>query len=67
MKDWLEIQFWKVGRWLIQRGYGASCEIPDYEDFEDHPRELNAQGRCGSCRAREVIEWINLHIDLLQM
>ena len=71
MRDFLEIQFWRVAKWLIRHGYGANCETKDYEDnmFAD-PDEmrqyLQGTSRCGSCRAKEVIEWIDHHVNLLR-
>lgn len=62
---YLEIQFWKWAKWIIKQRYGANCESADYEEFENHPRELNHQGRCAGCQAKEVCEWIDGHIDLL--
>jgi hypothetical protein len=62
MIDWLEIQFWKVAKWIIRNGYGANCETLDVDDF-------NGTGdfaRCASCHAREIIEWIDEHIELLK-
>lgn len=61
----LEIQFWHVAKWLITRGYGR-CEVLDYEELDSHPHALNAEGRCGSCRATEVVKWIDGHIELLR-
>lgn len=63
--NWLEIKFWKVAIWIIKRGYGT-CEKMDYEEFEYHPHELNAQGRCPACQATEVIKWIEYHLSLLE-
>ena len=65
----LEIKFWKFAQFLIKRGYGADCEISDLEDFpEDYktPQDVFAQGRCGSCRAKETLNWIDYHIKLLK-
>lgn len=48
------VEIW-VCRWLIRRiraGYGAAC--PDYAKH------------CASCEARDVIEWLENHIKLLQ-
>lgn len=67
MKDWIEIKFWQIAIGLIKSGYGADCETKDYEDFADHPHEVTATNRCASCRAREVIDWINHHIELIKL
>lgn len=51
LKDKLEIHFWKVAKYLIRNGYGADCSEKD--------------PYCSSCRAKEVVEWIDEHIDLI--
>lgn len=64
--NWLEIQFWKFAIWLIKRGYGADCETSDLDDFpDDHTtaKSVFDEGRCASCRAREMIDWIEQHIN----
>ena len=50
--DCLEIQFWKIAKWLIRKGYGADCEgyVSD----------------CLSCQAKKMIDWIDGHISLLK-
>lgn len=53
--------FWKIAKWLIRRDYGV-CPDKDYKD----PVPLNAQGRCASCQAGEVIEWIDEHLSLMK-
>ena len=66
----IEILFWKLARWIIIRGYGANCETSDLDDFpEDYkvPKDVFLDRRCGSCRAKEVVEWIDKHIELLRM
>ncbi len=66
--NWLEIQFWKVAKWIIRRGYGADCETSDLDELPQTyktPQDVFRGGRCGSCRAKEVIDWIDGHIDLL--
>lgn len=52
MFNWLEIQYWRIAKWLIRKGYGADCN--------DYAKE------CVSCRAVRVIEWIDGHIELLK-
>lgn len=66
----LEIHFWKIAKWLIRRGYGAYCQTSDIDDFPEtfkNPKSVFSQSRCGSCRAKEIIEWIDGHIELLRM
>jgi len=63
MKDILEIQFWRIAKWLIRKGYGADCEVSDIQELglsHDNP------ARCSSCKAKEVIGWIDEHISLLR-
>jgi len=56
--NYLETQFWKIAIWLIKRGYGADCDTHDLDDF-------NGEARCPSCKAKDIIEWIEEHIELL--
>lgn len=63
MKDWIEIQFWEYGKYLIRKGYGADCETKDLDDLGDIAKDA----RCGSCYAEEMIEWIDNHIKLLEL
>ena len=59
MRDFLEIQFFRLVKWVIYRGYG----------WCDHPREL-CDGKldrgCAACKASEVQDWIDGHISLLE-
>ncbi len=66
---WLETQFWKFAKWLIRRGYGAKCPTKDYEDYPELNVTLKTphSGRCASCEAAEVIEWIDHHIELINL
>lgn len=52
MFDFLEIQFWRIAKLIIRKGYGADC--PDY-----------SKG-CASCKARTIIHWIDEHIELIK-
>lgn len=54
MTTYLEIQFWKIAKWLIKRGYGACC------------LDRDIYGLCASCDAKDVIDWIDNHIKLLK-
>lgn len=58
MSDWLEIQFWKVAVWLLNRGYGY-CHERDGAQF-------GAEARCGSCNASDVQDWILAHVELIK-
>lgn len=65
MKTYLEIKFWRIVQWLIRKEWGANCTVPDYNEFPLHPRGVNDDGRCGSCQAKEVIDWIEENISLI--
>jgi hypothetical protein len=62
-------------RWLIKRlkaGYGADCITSDLDDFREmyvHPSTKLSKAirgaRCGSCQAKEMIDFLKEHIDLL--
>ena len=58
------ILFWRIARWLVVRGYGAGCDTYDLDDFPDMKHDNSA--RCASCRAQDMVKWIDEHIDLLQ-
>jgi hypothetical protein len=58
---YFEIQFWRIAKWLIRKVYGADCPTRDTDDFG------LVETRCASCRAKEIIEWIDEHIELLKM
>ena len=61
--NYLEIQFWRVDKWIIRRGYGANCETRDIDDFPD---EDLGKARCASCKAKEMIGWIDEHIEVIK-
>lgn len=70
IKNKVEIVFWKFAIYLIKRGYGANCSTSDLEDFSEmyiKPKDIFHQGRCPSCRSKEVCDWIKEHIELLEM
>lgn len=47
----------RLAKWRIRKQWGT-CMDMDYNHFKTTPR-LNAKGRCGSCQATEVTEWLN--------
>ena len=52
----------------LKKGYGCDCETNDLDDFPEmytKPKDVFASGRCGSCRAREVVQWLEEYIDLI--
>ena len=68
--DQFEIKVFQLVKYLIVRGYGCDCETSDLDDFpEDYkkPKDVFSNQRCGSCRGREIIDWIDKHIELLRM
>lgn len=64
MIDYLEIKFWGVAKYLIRRQYGLDC---DTSDLEDWPEKVIHRVRCPSCRAREVVDWIDENIKLIKL
>jgi len=66
----IEILFWRFVRWLIIRGYGERCEVSDLVEnatMYKIPQDVFHSGRCSCCRAWEIIDWIDEHIDLIKM
>jgi hypothetical protein len=64
IEEWFEIRFWKLGIWLIVKGYGPKCESSDLEDFPELKK--NHEARCGCCKAWETVDWIENHIKILE-
>lgn len=58
MRNWLEIQFWRVGKWLLRKGYGY-CDERDGGKFGE-------ASRCGACNASDIQDWIDDHISLIK-
>ena len=55
--------------WSLKEGYGADCETSDLDDFpEDYkkPKDVFLSRRCGSCRTKEIINWLEKHIDIIK-
>lgn len=50
----------------IKQGYGANCETKDYEDFPELDKPSSTEGRCGSCVASEIIDWLEDRIKLIK-
>lgn len=68
LKNKIEILFWKFTIYLIQSEYGKGCKTSDIEDFPETFKTAQSvfhSGRCPACRAKEVVDWIKNHIDLL--
>lgn len=68
-KDKTEINFWRNAIKKLKSDYGVCCKGSDLDDFPEmykKPRDVFAPSRCISCRAKEVIEWLEEHIDLIR-
>ena len=54
---------------LLKKGYGKKpCKTRDWEDFKElRMRSKSSNGRCGTCMAWEVIEWLEEHITLVKV
>lgn len=69
MKNFIEIKITQLMIWIIKKGYGADCETYDLEDYPEtftKPKDVFHHARCGSCQAKEIIEWLEGHIDLIK-
>lgn len=69
-KDKEEIKFWKKAISIIKKGYDCSCKTSDLEDMPKTFKTAQSvfhSGRCPSCRASEVCDWISEHINLLKI
>jgi len=71
--NYLETLFWKLAKHIIRKGYGNGCVTSDLDDFSEMwgkkklSESVNDSGRCGACRAKEVVDWIDGHIELINM
>lgn len=64
INDYIDIIIARLAIWSIKRGWGANCETKDTDDFPS--LILNSDKRCGSCQAKEVIQWFEDHISLIK-
>jgi hypothetical protein len=67
---YIETLFWKIAIWIIHRGYGEKCDTSDLDDFPEtykSPKDVFNGGRCAACRANEVVDWMEGHIELINM
>ncbi len=62
--DYIDIAIAKLMIWRIKECYGADCETRDVDDFCD--TALNPESRCASCRAAEVVDWLEKHVQLIR-
>lgn len=63
IKDWLEIKLFQLVILVIRKGYGANCKTKDTDDFKDMEGKWT---RCPSCKAAEVVEWMEGHVELIK-
>lgn len=54
--NFIEIQFWKIAKWIIHKGYGTKNTSCDGSIDE-----------CASCQALRVVRWIDGHIELIKV
>ena len=48
--------------WSLRRLYGADCDMSDLIEFPGTPDAA----RCPSCRAGDIIEYLEEHINLIE-
>jgi len=41
MEDYLEIQFWRIAKWLIRRGYGADSIYCGEEGRQEKQKKID--------------------------
>ena len=60
-----KIEIWscKLVIYFLKKGYGPKCRTLDLEDIQEI--EYDTQGRCPTCKAHEIINWLESHIDLI--
>lgn len=69
-KNKIEIYIWKRIIKHIQFQYGCNCKTSDIDDFPETFKTAQSvfhSGRCPACRAKEVVNWIKEHIELLEI
>ena len=69
IRDTIDILIARLAIWSIKKGYGCNCETSDLDDFpEEHTtaKSVFMEGRCASCRAKEVVDWLEAHIKLIE-
>ena len=67
--DYLDILIARIMIWRLKRGYGCNCGTSDLDDFpEEHTtaKSVFDPGRCASCRAKEVVDWLEDYIKLIK-
>jgi len=64
MNDFIDILIARLAIWSIKRGYGDGCETKDIDDFPE--LKNSPEARCGSCKAKEVVDFLEHHIKLIK-
>ena len=49
---------------MLEGDYGHECETKDYDDFPEISSRLGAKGRCSTCEANEIIDWLKEHYQI---
>ena len=63
--DWLDIIIAKIMIWRIKKGYGF-CEESDLPSNAT-AKDVFALSRCPSCRAKEIVDWLEDHTKIIKM
>lgn len=58
----IEIIITKLMIWFLKRGYGPKCETTDLQNWPELKHDT--PGRCPTCRANEVIDWLEEHLTI---
>ena len=61
--DYFDIAIARLMIWRIKSGYGCYCKTKDIDDFAG---EDISKSRCPSCKATEVVDWLEDHIKLIR-
>lgn len=52
--------------WFVVDGYGCDCPTKDIDDDPELIKKYGDGARCPSCKAREVKEWLENHLSLIE-
>lgn len=63
--DFIDTIIARLMIWSLRRSYGADC--PTKDTVEIPGLVGNSQGRCPSCAAQDVIEYIQDHIHTINI
>lgn len=62
--DYLDVKLAQLMIYRIRKGYGCNCDTKDTDDFSG---EDLSGSRCPSCKAREIVKWLEEYIELIKM